>query len=211
MQKTVYHSGDVTKSGTSVSSTGQMHTVQMAAVKVRQQRRVHKMAPLLLIGCLLLAVLTVLFVPMLVDGAAPVSAPAATTSTVERTVAEYSTLQEAADVLGFTPVWPSVVPPDYHVTNYRVVDGTMLEIVFSSPSESVVFRMAPGSDDLSGISTDYAYTVTETVDGITRSYAGISAQKLNMAVWADDSFSYAVVVTAGIDATQMRAVAESIA
>lgn len=182
-----------------------------AVVVPKPARREAKLGPLMLIGCLVLALLSVLVVPMVARGAAPAGSKAQSQAAPVDAVS-YSTLQDALAALGITPAVPGQLPEGFQVTACRAVNGNMLEMVFTSGKTELVFRAAAGSDDLSFANhEDYAYTANETVNGITRGYVGVSDKKLNLAVWGDGEYSYALVAEGGVDAAVMRQIAECIA
>lgn len=208
MARAVYYSKKYTQQYQDKQETG-----AVAVPKVAVRHSV-KMGPLVLIGCIALAVLAVLALPLMVGGAAPASSKAQAVAEVEEeqlNVAEYASAQEAMQVLGFVPAIPAELPEGYAISASRVVDGEVLELVFGQGKSSVVFRAAKGSDDLSGADHEaYAYTANETVDDVTRGYAGVSDKKLNLAVWTSGEYSYALVAEGGIAPEAMRAMAESI-
>lgn len=175
------------------------------------RKRAKRSGPLILILCMTLAVLSVLFVPLLLGSAAPAaSRAAAAPSQAVLQAVEMGSLTEAVATLGFTPATPQNLPQGVVTLAYRAVGGHTLEIEYQFGKETVWFRAAPGSDDLSHDSSEYAYTVTETVNGVTRSYAGISEQQLNCVVWVDGDYSYALVASAGIDQRLLRYTAENV-
>lgn len=107
--------------------------------------------------------------------------------------------------------FPLSVPEGTTLAAIRVVDASILELEYHVGKATVLFRTAQGNDDISGVSKEYAYTSTEEVGGVTRGYAGVTEDILNMAVWASGDYSYAIVAEAGVSAAIMRQFAESVA
>lgn len=209
MPRTVYYSKKYTQ-----QHTAKMSAIEPAAeVNAAPQKGLGKLVPLIMLGCLVLALLSVLVIPPLVAGAAGSQTPAvATPQNQLAEVVEYAGMQQAAQAVSEDICLPATLPEGYEVTASRVVNGEMLELVITKGRETLVFRAAPGSEDLSEV--DYetsAYTLNEEVNGITRGYAGVSDKKLTAAVWIDDGYSYALVADGGMDAQEMRTLAESIA
>lgn len=174
-----------------------------------------KAAPLLFLLCLVVAVAAVLFVPMFVGGATSASftasasvAPAAPPQPTAQQ--SFSSLSQAAEALSFTPLVPSETPEGYGLSAIRGLSGGILEMEYSNGRSTILYRTAPGSNDLSGNTEEFAYTATEENGGPARSYAGASQQKLSLAVWAQGDASYSIYAENGLPAAQMRAMAESI-
>lgn len=185
-----------------------------AAVAVpAQQRRFAKVVPIILIVCLLLATMTVLVVPLMVGGAS--SGPAkelAISQVAKPNYVSYATPEEARAALGSKALLPVALPDGFEVTDSRVVEGGVLELIISSGKNTVVFRSAAGSDDVSNNDYEtFAYTATEQVDGVTRGYAGVSDKKLNLVIWVQDGYSYALMAESGLDAATMKTIAQSVA
>lgn len=186
--------------------------VPMVHEKVRTRRRHHRrVSTLIMIACIVVAVMTVLFVPMLLGGAA--AAPAATTENTPAVtqVQSVGTLAEATQLLGYDVTLPAILPDEYAPVAINVVDGKVLEMEYTAPGkQTILYRTAPGSDDLTWDETEYGFTVTEDVGGVTRSYAGVAEQKLSFALWADGAYSYALVAPQGVDSETLHQMAESI-
>ncbi len=181
--------------------------------KVRRRRSHHRrVSTLILLMCIVVAVLIVLLVPLLVGGATPSASAAAvpTVEDVQRTATSYTSVQKAADHLGFAPSLPAELPEGYTLQAVNVLDGTVLELTYSNGKQEVLYRTAPGSEDLSWDTTEYAFTVNEELDGVTRSYAGVAAQKLSVVVWAKGNDSYALVAPAGLSSEEMHLLAEHV-
>lgn len=202
-QKAAAQKGAAPKKG----STGEFTAVKASP------RRVTKAGPVLMISCLVVAILCVLLVPMLVGGAEPAE-PAAAQSGIApggQSAKAYDSPRAAMAELGIDAVLPENLPEDCLLTSCNVLDGSILEIGISYGKGGMLFRVAAGSDDLSFADYEqYPYTLTEEVDGITRGYAGVSEKKMNLAVWVNGDNSYALVAENGLDADQMKAIAESI-
>lgn len=181
-----------------------------AQAKAARPASANKMVLLLLAACLVVAVLSVLLVPMLVGGTSP-AASAARTAQSQPNAIQYESPAAAAQVLGITPALPGALPEGYAVTASRVVEDTMLEVEITGGRNTLVFRAALGNQDLSGHdSTAFAYTATQEEGGIARGYAGVSEKKLNVAVWVQGDYTYALVCSGGMEAAMFHQIAEGI-
>lgn len=204
MQNTVYYSKKY------ISKQNQQAVAQSVPMPRAASRKAGKMGVAMIVGCLAVAVLMVMFIPVLVDGAPP-SASTTAPAAKAQNIAAFASAQEAAGFVSLEACLPTAIPEGYGVLASRVVDDTVLEVEYTDNKNVIIFRAAPGSDDLSGQDFDtYAYTATETVDGVARGYAGVSEKKLDMAVWADGAYSYAIVTQNSLEASQLKLMAESI-
>ncbi len=171
-----------------------------------------KAAPLIFLLCLLVAVAAVLFVPMFVSGASVGASSVSAAATVQLQQEEsFQDLASAAQALGFTPLVPQQLPEGYALSGIRALSGGVLEMEYAQGKNVLLFRTAPGADDLSDDTSTYAFTATEKNGETARSYAGQSEQKLNLAVWAQGEASYSIQAAMGLPAADMRAMAESVA
>lgn len=160
--------------------------------------------------CLVLAVLAVMFVPLLARGETAVSASAgaALTQQAENAVA-YNSVEEAVAVLGFNAALPTL-PQGAAASAVRVLDGKVLEVSYQLGKDSFVYRTAQGNDDISGDTHTYAFSTTEEAGGVARSYQGPTEKFLNLAVWAAGGNTYAIVAEGGLAAETLKEIAQSI-
>lgn len=170
-------------------------------------------APLILLAGLMLSILMVVFVPLLVDGSEPASSRV--TRQMEMTAPELETvacndIDEAVALLGFVPALPGQTPEGYSLKAIEVLDGKILQLTYSGGGRTILYRTAPGNEDLSGDVNEYPYTATEEVDGVARSYAGADEDHLNVAYWILGENSFALSASEGADAQVIKALAESV-
>lgn len=178
-----------------------------ASAVVRKQSA-KKTGPLLMVSGLVIALLAVLVMPLLAGGAAV--APEAVSSP-QVSAATFMSLEEAQQKLAFTPAIPVAVLEGYRLSQLNVLDGTILEMVYTDGKNQLVYRTAQGKEDLSGNFKDYLYEGSETsADGVVRGYSGITAEKLNLAVWSDGQYSYSVQSKDALNANEMKDFAGSI-
>lgn len=188
-------------------------TLQPPAAKA-PARRVGKIRLAIMALCLSVALLCVLLAPLLLGGVSAVSAAGVTAGPVisaKSNTVSYTSAQQALEDIGITAALPTNLPAGCTVISCQVADGAVLELGIRADGGALLFRAAAGSDDLSGADHEqFTYSTTETVDEITRKYAGASDKKLNLAVWVQGTCSYALVSDGGIAAALMRQIAESI-
>lgn len=184
-------------------------TAQVQAKAVNKRAR--KTGPLLLVFCLFVALALALFVPLFTGDAAAAASSAPESQSQPQATQAYSSTEDAAAALGFAPALPGALPEGYRLVAIRSLEGGILEMEYASGHDSVLYRTAPGKDDLSGDNSEYAFTRSEENGGVTRSYSGAAEDTWQLAVWADRSSAYAILAPSGLPAGDMRAMAESIA
>lgn len=151
---------------------------------------------------LALALLAVLVMPLLTGGAAT-AAPLVAVQQVNSV--SVTSLSEARQLLGFSPATPEALPQGYSLAELKVLDGHIMEAVYTDGKNTMVYRTAQGKEDLSGDDQEYPYMATETgVDGIARSFSGVNVEKVNLAVWSDGQSSFSVFAKETVDAKVMK-------
>lgn len=208
MEKPTYYSKKYTQQMAPI--TREQIEKARPAMAVKTAHRSRKVVPMLLVFCLAIAFLAVLIVPLLLGGAAPVNA--ATGSNLEVTAVAYDSAQQAVAAAGVQAAGQPELPEGYVAGQYRVLDGSVLEMDIAGAKNVISFRVAKGNLDLTtDLGDAFAFSTTETSGDITRGYTGVSEKKLNTAVWVDGGFCYALVSADGVDAAVMRLLADCVA
>lgn len=181
------------------------------AARQEEKSRQKKTGSIIIVACIAIAVAAVLMISFYIGRSA--SAQVAEGNSVQTdamNAVSCESMQEAADILGYIPAIPSVQAEDYVLVEVSVIEGNVLEMNYSNGKQSILYRTAAGSDDLSWDNTEYAFTTTEKVNGLNRTYAGVAEQKLSMAVWANGANSYALVASGGVDSEVLHTMAENV-
>ena len=94
---------------------------------------------------------------------------------------------ELAAKLGYTPKLPQTLPDGFAESGASVIGGRLAQVEYTNGTAAVSYRTAKGTDDVSG---DYnSYSEQSVENGVTlRGDAGL----VSLAVWKDDSASYAL-------------------
>lgn len=121
------------------------------------------------------------------------------------------TLNEAIKIAGFDLTVPSAINK---VTDrlYRVMtlDDKMLEVIYQSgEDEAARIRKAPGSEDISGDYNVYQQVSEVSVNGFKVTMSG-DGNKVSLAVWTNNGYTYSVSVTNGISSSDMTALVSEI-
>ncbi len=163
---------------------------------------------------LILALSTVLLVPLFVDGAEVTTASSGATlaPAQPRSSQSFEAMSDAVAVLGFTPSVPNTTPDGYQLKEIRVLDGDILELEYVSDQDVLLFRTALGAEDLSLTDTSvYAFTLSDEDGSVVRSYLGESQEELYLAIWAQEEASYALLSEKGLNESDMASIAGNIA
>ena len=100
---------------------------------------------------------------------------------------EHETLADLAKTVGFEVTLP-VVDKAYKETAFIDISGETADVRFADGEDTITFRKAKGSDDISGDYNTYKESKTITVKGISVSVKGNDG--INTATWQKDGFTY---------------------
>ena len=115
-------------------------------------------------------------------------------------------LDDAAAIAGFTMTMPDRLPNWIEESSIRASE-TMIEVVYNGrDGQQLRLRKAVGDDDISGDYTSYPQEETVTVNGREVTLKGEDG-KVNVAIWQDDSYTYAVLDSTGMSKANITALA----
>ena len=100
---------------------------------------------------------------------------------------EHETLADLAKAVGFEVTLPTV-DKAYQETAFIDISGETADVRFADGEDTITFRKAKGSDDISGDYNTYDENKTITVKGISVSVKGNDG--INTATWQKDGFTY---------------------
>lgn len=100
---------------------------------------------------------------------------------------EHETLADLAKAVGFDVTLPTL-DKDYKETAFLDISGTIADVRFADDEDTVSFRKAKGTDDISGDYNTYKENKTITVKGVSVSVKGNDG--INTATWQKDGFTY---------------------
>jgi hypothetical protein len=103
------------------------------------------------------------------------------------------TLREAQEVAGFDIALPEKMPKGYSQSAIRAVKNTMIEIIYNNGNEKIRIRKGTGSEDISGAYNEYSETDTVIVGNFQVTMKG-SGGKVNVAVWFNEGYAFAVTI-----------------
>lgn len=125
---------------------------------------------------------------------------------------DYDSKDAAAQAAGFDLAVPDEIS-GCSEKSYRVLSAAgdvMFEIIYASgEDETARIRKAPGANDVSGDYNEYAETETVDVDGGSVTMKGADGL-VELAVWTNGDYSYALSVENAIGQNDMAALVENV-
>ena len=100
---------------------------------------------------------------------------------------EHETLADLAKTVGFDVTLPTL-DKAYKETAFIDISGTTADVRFADGEDTITFRKAKGSDDISGDNKTYKGNKTIAVKDVSVSVKGNDG--INTATWQKDGFTY---------------------
>lgn len=100
---------------------------------------------------------------------------------------EHETLADLAKTVGFDVTLPAV-DKAYKETAFIDISGTTADVRFADGEDTIIFRKAKDSNDISGDNNTYKENKTIAVKGVSVSVKGNDG--INTATWQKDGFTY---------------------
>ena len=100
---------------------------------------------------------------------------------------EHETLADLAKTVGFDVTLPTL-DKAYKETAFIDISGTIADVRFADGEDTIIFRKAKGSDDISGDNKTYKENKTIAVKDVSVSVKGNDG--INTATWQKDGFTY---------------------
>lgn len=119
-------------------------------------------------------------------------------------IVDYDSLDDAARAVGFSLTAPESVE-GYGEKSVQVIDGGMIQIIFSDGENRLFIRKQAGGEDISGDFNSYAEVKTVSVDGCDVTFKG-NGGTVSTAIWTDGGCSYAVISDVPMSADTMTAI-----
>ena len=79
-------------------------------------------------------------------------------------IVEYKTVEDAEKAVSFKPVMPAKIPDGYKLAFISVISGKTFQLVYENGDNEITYRVAEGTDDISGDYNVYK-NITETKVG----------------------------------------------
>lgn len=109
-----------------------------------------------------------------------------------------STVEEISAILGYEIQTPLVTPADYEVTGLAVVQGYIAEIVYQNENDTITYRTAKTSDNLSRNNETYEFMEIVNVNSKDVVLKG-KEELYHSAVWSENDESFSITSDNGAD------------
>lgn len=121
----------------------------------------------------------------------------------------HESLADVKEVLSFTPVVPSVLPAGFEQNEISSTSSDFLQIVYTDSSNNrIVYRMAKGSEDISGNYNTYKINKEVKIGDLTVTMRG--NDKISNAIWINDEFTFSVSFDVELEETEVINLIENI-
>lgn len=124
-------------------------------------------------------------------------------------IVEYTSKSELSSSVGFEVKDVKNIPFDVEEIKYISYWKEFAEVIYSGNENTLVFRMAPGSKDISGDYNEYDEVKIYSIDTCTVTIKG-SDGLYNLAIWNDGEFSYTLQLNTALSETDLGHIIQSI-
>ncbi len=121
----------------------------------------------------------------------------------------YESLADVKEVLSFEPVVPSVLPAGFAQSEITSTGSDFLQIVYTDSSDNrIVYRMAKGSEDISGDYNTYTINKEVKIGDLTVTMRG--NDNISGAVWVDGEFTYCILSDVALEESEVIRLIENL-
>lgn len=124
-------------------------------------------------------------------------------------IVEYSSANKLSEGLDFTVREIHSVPFEVDTVNYTSYWKELAQIQCTGQNNTVLSRMAVGSDNISGDYTEYTEVKNDTISDYRVTLKG-SDGKYSLAVWQTEGFSYSVQFTKAVSEQEILIAIQSV-
>ncbi len=188
--------------------TKEMEERIMEGIKVKTNKEVRNnrkrwLIPSGVAASLVVIVCLTLFLPQLKQGNGGEQVQ------IPNPIVQTDDIKQLKENMPFTIKIPTVMPIGYEVKMTSSIAGTLAQIVYSNGTNDITYRMAEGTDDISGDYTNYDKVKEITVNDLNVTFKG-DESGFKIANWNDGTYAYAISFTAGMEEDMMKSIVESI-
>lgn len=122
---------------------------------------------------------------------------------LENDIREYTSAKELSKAVGFEFHDITELPFDVQKSIYIAYWKELAEIKYYGEEQTITVRKSIGSEDNSGDYTFYSMVHEITIDTNLVTIKG-NEEKYNLAVWADNGYSYSIHLTNGISENELQ-------
>ena len=103
---------------------------------------------------------------------------------------------------------PGKLPDGYLVEETSAIQSFLAQIIYSDGDNKITYRTAEGSEDISGDYTVYDTNEIVTIGDLEATFKG-NGDLIYLAIWSNDSYSYALSFTKGFDKDTVVSIIEN--
>lgn len=122
---------------------------------------------------------------------------------------EYDSPQALAEALSWPLAIPTALPEGYSLLLAQSLPGELAELRWSDGADTLRYRMAPGSEDISGDYTQYSEISTRVVGTRSVQCRGEGGM-IYTAVWTADGYSCSLSASGGLSPAELEGILSSI-
>ena len=122
---------------------------------------------------------------------------------------EYDSPQALAEALSWPLAIPTALPEGYSLLLAQSLPGELAELRWSDGTDTLCYRMAPGSEDISGDYTQYSEISTRAVGTRSVQCRGEGGM-IYTAVWTADGYSCSLSASGGLSPAELEGILSSI-
>lgn len=111
--------------------------------------------------------------------------------------------------LGYDFKAPKYIPKSYSLTSTDLLFGSLVEITYQSPQDTILYRTEKTTDDISGDYTEYAVTAKEQINGCTATLKG-NGSTFHSVTWNDADTAYSLSSDSGLIKDTFVSIIESV-
>lgn len=192
-----------------VSVTPEMEQRVLAGLRNALDRKgsgTYRWQPRLAVACAALVICAAAVLPLWLESRPPVETPPVQ---VTWGAQQFDSIADLADSLSYPLLLPAQVPEGYQLDGIRCLQGHLAEVSWQGDEGTLIYRMAPGNEDVSGDFTAYGWEDTLNAGTYTVTCKGEDGQVF-LAVWNDGTYSFSLHASAGLTAEQVMTVIESL-
>lgn len=171
----------------------------------RTMRTHRRWVPMAAAACICLVLAGVMVIP---GWSSPITSPPVQVTNPIVQSEDLEALQSAAP---FELSVPTELPEGWKVESASLIMGSLAQVVYTDGTDTITYRMAEGTEDVSGDYNAYPWTEEAELDGITVTLKGQQEDAVLLAVWNDGEYSYAISCSAPLTAEEAAAIAASVA
>ncbi len=136
--------------------------------------------------------------------------PQAKAVAINNPIEQQQNIDELRKVLPFELKVPTLLPRGYKADGVATINKVMAQIRYSKKGNTIMYRMAQGTEDISGDTRQYAYDDMEEEDGLKVRMRGVDERRISVATWTDGTFTYSLFFSKPMHEEMVEEIVENI-